>query len=55
MMLLTALKPEAELRVTPPRLLPVDWRPQNFWTVLRDPDFQSWLTVSLTVAILSTA
>ena len=46
-MLLTALKPEAELRITPPRLLPMTWRPQNFWTVLRDPDFQSWLRVSL--------
>jgi multiple sugar transport system permease protein len=54
-MLLTALKPEAELRITPPRLLPVTWRPQNFWTVLRDPDFQSWLRVSLVVAVASTA
>jgi multiple sugar transport system permease protein len=54
-MLLTALKPEAELRVTPPRLLPAEWRPGNFWAVLRDPDFQSWLTVSLVVASVSTA
>jgi len=54
-MLLTALKPEAELRITPPRLLPVTWRPQNFWTVLRDPEFQSWLRVSLVVAVVSTA
>ena len=54
-MLLTALKPEAELRITPPRLLPVTWRPQNFWTVLRDPEFQSWLRVSLVVAVASTA
>ncbi len=53
-MLLTALKPAAELRVTPPRLLPHQWRPQNFWTVLRDPEFQSWLTVSLVVALVST-
>jgi multiple sugar transport system permease protein len=53
-MLLTALKPEAELRVSPPRLLPIEWRPQNFWTVLRDPEFQSWLTVSLVVAVVST-
>jgi multiple sugar transport system permease protein len=53
-MLLTALKPEAELRIAPPRLLPVEWRPENFWTVLRDPDFQSWLTVSLVVAVAST-
>ncbi len=54
-MVLTALKPEAELRITPPRLLPVTWRPQNFWTVLRDPEFQSWLRVSLVVAVASTA
>jgi len=54
-MLLTALKPEAELRITPQRLLPVTWRPQNFWTVLRDPEFQSWLRVSLVVAVVSTA
>lgn len=54
-MLLTALKPEAELRVTPPRLLPAEWRPQNFWTVVRDPEFQSWLRVSLVVAVTSTA
>ena len=54
-MLLTALKPEAELRVTPPRLLPLTWRPQNFWAVLEDPDFQSWLQVSLVVAVVSTA
>lgn len=53
-MLLTALKPETELRVSPPRLLPLEWRPQNFWTVLRDPEFQSWLTVSLVVAVVST-
>jgi multiple sugar transport system permease protein len=54
-MLLTALKPEAELRITPPRVLPLTWRPQNFWTVLRDPEFQSWLRVSLVVAVASTA
>ena len=54
-MLLTALKPEAELRVAPPRLLPAEWRPQNFWAVLRDPEFQSWLRVSLVVAVISTA
>jgi len=53
-MLLTALKPEAELRVSPPRLLPLEWRPQNFWTVLRDHEFQSWLTVSLVVGVVST-
>ena len=54
-MLLTALKPEAELRVTPPRFLPLTWRPQNFRAVLLDPDFQSWLQVSLVVALVSTA
>jgi len=27
------------------------WRPQNFWTVVRDPEFQSWLRVSLVVAL----
>ena len=53
-MLLTALKPEAELRVAPPRLLPTEWRPRSFWTVLADPEFQSWLTVSLVVAAVST-
>jgi multiple sugar transport system permease protein len=54
-MLLTALKPEAELRTSPPRLLPIDWRPGNFVAVLGDPGFQSWLRVSLVVAALSTA
>jgi len=53
-MLLTALKPAAELRLSPPRLLPQQWRPQNFWMVVRDPEFQSWLTVSLVVAVAST-
>jgi len=54
-MLLTALKPEAELRTSPPRLLPMDWQPGNFLAVLGDPGFQSWLRVSLVVATLSTA
>ena len=53
-MLLTALKPESELRTTPPRLLPVDWQPGNFVAVLGDPAFQGWLRVSLVVAALST-
>jgi multiple sugar transport system permease protein len=53
-MLVTALKPEAELRITPPRLLPVDWRPGNFLDVLADPGFQAWLRVSLVVAAVST-
>jgi multiple sugar transport system permease protein len=54
-MLLDALKPAAELRASPPRLLPVDWRPQNFLDVLGDPAFRSALRVSLTVALASTA
>jgi len=54
-MLFTALKPAAELRTTPPRLLPVAWQPGNFLDVLRDPAFQSWLSVSLVVATASTA
>ena len=54
-MLFTALKPAAELRTTPPRLLPVAWQPGNFLDVLRDPAFQSWLSVSLVVAAASTA
>jgi multiple sugar transport system permease protein len=54
-MLLDALKPAAELRASPPRLLPVDWRPQNFLDVLRDPAFRSALRMSLTVALASTA
>jgi len=41
LMLLTALKPEGELRITPPRLLPAAWRPQNFADVLADPAFQA--------------
>jgi multiple sugar transport system permease protein len=54
-MLFTALKPAGELRATPPRLLPVAWRPGNFLDVLGDPAFQSWLSVSLVVAAASTA
>ena len=53
-MLLTALKPDGELRTTPPRLLPLDWRPGNFLEVLADPGFQRWLGVSLVVAAAST-
>jgi multiple sugar transport system permease protein len=52
---LTALKPERELRATPPRLTPLDWQPGNFLDVLRDPLFQSSLQVSLVVALASTA
>lgn len=52
-MVLTALKPDPELRTTPPRLLPVVWR--NFVDVLRDPAFADWLGVSLVVATVSTA
>ena len=54
-MLFTALKPESELRISPPRLLPVRWRFENFLAVLADPGFQSWLRVSLIVAVASTA
>ncbi len=53
-MLFTALKPERELRASPPRLTPLDWQPGNFLEVLRDPAFQGWLQVSLVVALAST-
>src|SRR5262249_7306902 len=49
-MLLTALKPDAELRTTPPRLLALAWRAGNFLDVLTDPAFVDWLRVSLVVA-----
>jgi multiple sugar transport system permease protein len=54
-MVVTALKPESELRVTPPRLLPVRWQPANVAAVLADGDFRTWLRVSLVVALASTA
>lgn len=54
-MVCTALKPEAELRITPPRLTPVEWRPGNVLEVLGDPSFQGWLYASLIVALTSTA
>jgi multiple sugar transport system permease protein len=54
-MLLTAFKPAAELRTTPPRLLPIAWQPGAFVEVLGDPAFQGWLSVSLVVALTSTA
>jgi multiple sugar transport system permease protein len=54
-MVFTALKPERELRVTPPRLLPIEWRPGNFVDVLRDSGFQTWLRASLVIAVASTA
>jgi len=53
-MLLTALKPEGELRITPPRLTPMRWQPGNFLDVLGDPGFQGWLVSSLVVAGAST-
>jgi multiple sugar transport system permease protein len=53
-MVCTALKPEAELRITPPRLTPVAWRPGNVVDVLRDPSFAGWLYASLVVALMST-
>ena len=54
-MFFTAVKPSAELRVTPPQLLPTVWRFQNFLDVLGDSGFQAWLRVSLIVAAVSTA
>jgi multiple sugar transport system permease protein len=53
-MVLTALKPDAELRTIPPRLWPDRWRPDNFGAVLADPAFQAWMTSSLIVAVAST-
>ncbi|MGH7323482.1 MAG: carbohydrate ABC transporter permease [Candidatus Rokuibacteriota bacterium] len=53
-MVLTAAKPEAELRITPPRLTPLHWQPENFLEVLADPGFQAWLRASLVVALAST-
>jgi multiple sugar transport system permease protein len=53
-MAFTALKPEGELRITPPRLTPLRWQPGNFLEVLADPGFQAWLRVSLVVALAST-
>ena len=53
-MLLTGLKPESELRITPPRLTPMRWQPGNFLDVLGDPGFQGWLASSLVVAGAST-
>ncbi len=54
-MFFTALKPASELRATPARLTPQHWRIGNFADVFRDPNFQSWLKVSLIVALASTA
>ena len=54
-MLFTAAKPEAELRVTPPGLTPLVWHWTNFAAVLRDGEFQTWLRVSLVVALASMA
>ena len=54
-MICTALKPESELRATPPRLTPIEWRPGIVLEVLGDPSFQGWLTASLVVALASTA
>ena len=53
-MLLDALKPAAELRASPPRLLPRVWRPENFVDVVADPAFRSAVRVSVTVALAST-
>jgi len=54
-MVFTAVKGESELRITPPRLSPLRWQPTNFIEVLADPAFQTWLRVSLVVALASTA
>jgi len=54
-MVSTALKPERELRITPPRLTPIEWRVDNVLEVLADPSFQGWLSASLIVALSSTA
>ena len=54
-MVITAVKPDAELRITPPRLLPLHWHLGNFLRVLGDPAFQSWLKSSLVIAAASTA
>ncbi len=53
-MVFTAVKGESELRITPPRLSPVSWQPTTFIDVLADPAFQTWLRVSLVVALAST-
>jgi multiple sugar transport system permease protein len=53
-MLLTAVKPESELRITPPRLMPLRWQPTTFLDVATDPGFRTWLRVSLLVAGVST-
>jgi multiple sugar transport system permease protein len=53
-MVLTALKPTGELRVTPPRFTPLHWRPETFLEVLADASFQGWLRASLAVALAST-
>jgi multiple sugar transport system permease protein len=54
-MLLDAVKPAAELRATPPRLLPGRWQLRNFLEVVGDDAFQSALRASLVVALASTA
>jgi multiple sugar transport system permease protein len=53
-MVCTALKPDSELRITPPRLTPIEWQPGNFRVVLGDPGFRVWLKASLIVALTST-
>ena len=53
-MVCTALKPDGELRITPPRLTPIEWQPANFRVVLGDPGFRAWLKASLIVALTST-
>jgi multiple sugar transport system permease protein len=53
-MLLTALKPDAELVTIPPRLLPEDWTPGNFLDVWDAAPIAQHLKVTLIVASVST-
>jgi len=48
------VKSASELRITPPRLLPLRWQPGIFLDVVADPGFRASLRVSLVVAAVST-
>jgi multiple sugar transport system permease protein len=54
-MLLTALKPDAELVTIPPRLFPEHWTPANFLDVWNAAPIAQHLKVTLIVASASTA
>jgi multiple sugar transport system permease protein len=54
-MLLTALKPDAELVTIPPRLFPEHWTPANFLDVWDAAPIAQHLKVTLIVASASTA